>query len=81
MLGRDTVKIEVKNKLSLEEEVEIIGRNMKTFSAKIDTILSEDGIKKEFGQPNEKIIINVAHPLEKHDLLRKRISIETGCEV
>jgi putative protease len=81
VLGRDTVKIEVKNKLSLEEEVEIIGRNMKTFSAKIDTILSEDGIKKEFGQPNEKIIINVAHPLEKHDLLRKRISIETGCEV
>lgn len=79
MLGKDLVKIEVKNKLFLEEKVEIIGRNMKSFSAKIDTILTEDGKQKEFGQPNEKVIINFSHPLEKYDLLRKRISIETGC--
>jgi U32 family peptidase len=74
VLDKDRVKIEVKNKLFLKDEIEIIGKDMKLFSERINRMVSEDGKPKEFAQPNEKVIINVTNPLERYDLLRKRIA-------
>lgn len=81
VLDKDKVKIEVKNKFFREDEIEVIGRDMKLFSQRINIILSEEGELKDFAKPNERVIIKANHPLERHDLLRKRISIESECEV
>lgn len=74
VLDKKRVLVEVKNKLFLRDEVEVIGKNMKLFFEKIEHIFSEDGKPKEFAQPNERVIIDVAHTLEKHDMLRKRVA-------
>lgn len=73
VLDKNKVLVEVKNKLFLRDEVEIIGKK-KLFLERIEHIFSEDGKPKEFAQPNEKVVIDVTHTLEKYDMLRKRIA-------
>ena len=66
-------RIEQRNKFSVGEEIEIMKPDGENLTVTVKRIVDEDGADMESApQPKQVLYIDLGHPLEKYDILRRK---------
>ena len=66
-------RIEQRNKFSVGEEIEIMKPDGENLTATVTRIMDEDGADMESApHPKQVLYIDLGHPLEKYDILRRK---------
>ena len=66
-------RIEQRNKFSVGEEIEIMKPDGENLTVTVKRIVDEDGVDMESApHPKQVLYIDLGHPLEKYDILRRK---------
>ena len=71
VLENTKIKVEVRNQIRIEDEVEFIGNKGKINRVFLDKIKNEDNEEIRVAQPNQLVLFNVSFPVSVNDIIRK----------
>lgn len=73
VLSDGALIIDVRNRMTIGETVEFLGRGLASTSYTLQDMTDEEGIPLQSAHPNQRIIIRVPFPASKFDLIRQRV--------
>jgi len=72
VLGDNKIKVEVRNRIELGDEIEFIGKSGRINRLYLENMSNEDCRKIRIAQPNQLVTLMVDFPTDKNDLIRKQ---------
>lgn len=71
-------EIEVRNRIQLDDQIEVVKPKGSPISDRVTAIIDANGDPIEKAQPGSRVAIEISTPCERFDLLRRRISAATA---
>jgi len=72
--GGNRVRIDVRNKICKDDEVEVMPQTGPLRKDRIHEITDEEGQPLSFSQPNTKVLVTLGSECSPHDLIRRKLS-------